>query len=463
MHAFLNDVLGDDDAVAIAHKLRTRQVSADEVRRATVERARQVEPTLHAIAFESFENPLTATLPGARFEGVPTFVKDTLALRGMPTRLGSEASSAAPARSTDPAAEQLLGQGFVVLGKSRMPELGFNASNEFAHAEPTRNPWNLAYSTGASSGGAAALVAAGVVSLAHGNDGGGSIRIPAACCGLVGLKPTRGRMRAMREARSMPVDIVSEGVLTRSVRDTAHFLAGAERILPQRKLPPIGLVEGPGARRLRIGLVTDSIAGGPSDAETRRVLLETAALLEGLGHRVEPLVLPELLRTFATDFMVYWGMLAFSSFRAGKLLFGRSFQPAKVDGLTRGLAAYYQKNIARTPGMIYRLRRSAHEYARMFEQYDIALSPVVSHVTPELGYLSPAQPFEQLFERLAGWVSFTPLNNGTGSPGLALPLGATPSGLPVGVHFAAAHGAERTLLELAYELEAARPFRRIQD
>jgi amidase len=462
LHAFTDDALADHDAVALAHLLRTRRLSLDEVRAAVVARARKVDPTLRAIELERFAAPVYTPRPDALLDGVPTFVKDTLALRGWPTRLGSEAIPLAPSRSTDPAAAQLLEQGLVVLGKSRMPELGFNASNEFVHGEPTRNPWNLAYSSGASSGGAAALVAAGVVPLAHGNDGGGSIRIPAACCGLVGLKPTRGRMLRIREARTMPVDIVCEGVLTRSVRDSAAFYAGAERVAPNRKMTPIGLVEGPGARRLRIGLVSDSITGGATDAETRRVLHETARMLEGLGHHVEPLALPEVLRTFADDFMAYWGMIAFMAVRFGKLAFGLSFDASRLDGLTHGLARYYQRQLTRTPGMLYRLHQSAHEYARMFEQYDAVLSPVVAHVTPQLGHLSPAQPFEQLFERLVSWVSFTPLNNGTGSPAISLPMGQTPEGLPVGVQLSAAHGAERTLLELGFELEAARPFRRIQ-
>ncbi|MET0286820.1 MAG: amidase [Polyangiales bacterium] len=462
LHAFTDDALADDDAVAIAHKLRTGQLSADEVRAAAIARARKVDPSLHAIELERFDAPLRTPRPEARLDGVPTFVKDTLALRGWPTGLGSRAVPRTPARSTDPAAKQLLDQGLLVLGKSRMPELGFNASNEFVHGEPTRNPWHLSYSSGASSGGAAALVAAGAVPLAHGNDGGGSIRIPAACCGLVGLKPTRGRMRSIREARTMPIDIVCEGVLTRSVRDSAAFYADAERIVPNRKLTPIGHVEGPGARRLRIGLVSDSITGSGTDADTRRVLQETARLLESHGHQLEPLALPDVLHTFADDFMAYWGMIAFLSERFGKLAFGLSFDASRLDGLTRGLARYYRSRITRTPGMLYRLRQSAHEYARMFQQYDAVLSPVVAHVTPELGYLSPAQPFEQLFDRLTKWVAFTPLNNGTGSPAISLPMGATAEGLPVGVQLSAAHGAERTLLELGFELEAARPFRRIQ-
>lgn len=185
----------------------------------------------------------------------------------------------------------MLSQGYICLGKSTLPEFGFNASTEPAQGDPTRNPWNLDYSCGASSGGAAALVAAGVVPIAHANDGGGSIRIPAACCGLVGLKPTRGRVVDNDAARDLPVNIISDGVVTRSVRDTAGFLAYAESWFKNRKLPAIGHVQGPpSGRQLRIGLVLDSINGHPpTDPETRLTVEQTARYLEKLGgHIIEP-------------------------------------------------------------------------------------------------------------------------------------------------------------------------------
>lgn len=464
VHAFADDALGDDDGVTIAARIRTRQVSAVEVVAAAIDRAHKVNPILNAIELSDFAAALeraSRARPGA-FSGVPTFIKDNTDLVGLPTNHGSRAVNARPAKADAAFARQLLAQGFVCLGKSRLPEFGFNASTEFAGAAPTRNPWQADYSTGASSGGSAALVAAGVVPIAHANDGGGSIRIPAACCGLIGLKPTRGRLLDPEAAKALPVNILAEGVLTRSVRDTAHFFAAAETFFRNPKLPAIGLVQGPARRRLRVGMVLDSVTGHRTDEATRTTVTATAHLLEGLGHQVEEFPLL-VRRSFADDFSIYWGMLSFLITTFGARIMSPDFDASKLDKLTRGLGVLFKKNIWKTPAVLYRLRRSAREYARVFERYDVVLSPVLAHTTPKLGYLSPEHDFEVLFDRLVRYVSFTPLNNATGAPGIALPMEATPEGLPIAAHFSARNGAERTLLELAFEIEAARPWRRIQD
>jgi amidase len=146
----------------------------------------------------------------------------------------------------------------------------------------------------------------------------------------------------------------------------------------------------------------------------------------------------------------------------GKLSLSSDFDASRVEGLTRGLASFYKSRVLQTPGAMFRLARSARVYARTLTDYDIMLSPVVAHTTPKLGHLAPDVDFETLLPRLRNFVCFTPLNNATGSPAMSLPLGSTSDGLPIGVHFSGRHGAERTLLELAYELEQSRPFRRIQ-
>lgn len=464
VHAFTNDALGDLDATALAARLRSGEVSATEVAEAAIARARRMQPLINAIELESFEAALRAAQAaprGGSFAGVPTFVKDNTDVQGLPTRQGSAAIPPHPAAGHGAFAKQYLSQGFTLLGKSTLPEFGFNASTEFAGRAPTRNPWHTDYSSGASSGGSAALVAAGVVPIAHANDGGGSIRIPAAACGLVGLKPTRGRHVDAESVRSLPINIVSEGVVTRSVRDTARFMAGLERYWSNPALPPVGLVEGPGARRLRIGLVLDSITG-PSDAETRATVLATARLLESLGHDVFEIPLPITLR-FVDDFSIYWGMLSFLVSTFGTRVIHPEFDASRLDNLSRGLAALYRRNMLKTPLVLYRLKKLWGDYARAFRDYDVVLSPVLAHTTPEIGHLSPAQDFDALFERLTRYVSFTPLNNAAGSPAISLPMGATASGLPIAIHLSGRHGDERTLLELAFELEAAQPFRRIQD
>jgi amidase len=461
VHAFGDDVLADHDGLALAALIRAGEVSRREVVEAALARAAQVDGALHAVQVLDAERARVATdhpRPGP-FSGVPTFVKDNTDLAGVPTNHGSEAFTAAPAKRDAPFVRSLLHAGLVPLGKSRLPEFGFNATTEFMTQEPVHNPWGTEHSAGASSGGSAALVAAGVVPLAHANDGGGSIRIPAAACGLVGLKPTRGRFRSSPLERVLPVNIVGEGVLTRTVRDTAHFFADAEQVRPRRPLPPVGLVEGPDRRRLRVGLVLDSVNGTTTDDETRRAVLATADLLSGLGHEVVEMPSPANAQ-FADDFALYWSMLGFVVSRLGARAFD-GLDPSRLDGLTIGLADRYRTQARDTAGAIRRLRRSREQVARAMIGHDVMLSPVLAHTTPPLGHLSPRQPFDELFPRLLEYVGFTPLANACGSPAMSLPLGVTAAGLPLGVHLMGRYGGERTLLELAYELEAAAPFRRL--
>jgi amidase len=345
-----------------------------------------------------------------------------------------------------------------------MPEFGWSASTEFENSPPTRNPWNPEYSSGASSGGSAALVASGALPIAHANDGGGSIRIPAAACGLVGLKPTRGRVAEAAEAATMPVNIISNGVVTRTVRDTAHFMAGAEAHRAATGMPPIGLVEGPNDRRLRIGLVLDSITGTPTDDETRGAVQDTARLLEKLGHSVEEVPVA-VTKKFQADFAHYWALLAFSTHHFGSRVIAPGFDKSRSDPLTRYLAGRFVRQAWRTPSALLGLKRSEAVYRMAFADLgvDLVLSPTVGHTTPRLGYLSPTVEFPEMFDRLVRYAAFTPLNNASGAPAVSLPLGSTSEGLPIGVHFSALHGDERTLLEIAYELEDAHPFARIQD
>lgn len=464
IHAFGSDVLADHDAVALADLVRRGEVSPVELTAAAISRVEKVNGALNAVQLATYERALAeaAKVRDGLFAGVPTFIKDNTDLRGLPTGHGSQAVPRTPAAADGAFARQYLSLGFAVLGKTPLPEFGFNSTTEHQGKPPTRNPWHTGYSCGGSSGGSAALVAAGAVPIAHANDGGGSIRIPAACCGLVGLKPTRGRLVDSEFARDLPVKIVVEGVVTRSVRDTAYFLAGAERYWRNHELPPVELVEGPAKRRLRIGLVMNSITGVPTCLETRTVVERTAALLESLGHGVEEIPNP-VSPSFAEDFADYWGFLAFMASRFGHHSFGKDFDPSQVDDLTRGLAARFRHRGWRLPLVLYRLQRTFWQHAKMMEDYDLVLSPVLAHVTPELGYLSPEVPFPELFQRMRNYVSFTPINNANGSPAIALPMGAAINSLPVGVQLSAAHGDERTLLEIAYELEQANPWRRITD
>lgn len=462
-HTFCDDALGHHDATGLADLLRRGERSRIELINASLNRARLAQSSIQGMATAIPES--AQALPGGanhqslghsgRFSGIPTVIKDNTDVETLPTGHGTNAIRPHAANRTSPFAQQMLAQGFVCLGKSALPEFGFNATTEPAHGAPTRNPWNTDFSSGASSGGSAVLVAAGVVPIAHANDGGGSIRIPAACCGLVGLKPSRGRLIANDAAKSLPINIVADGVVTRSVRDTANFYAEAERYYQNPKLPAIGQVEGPSDRRMKIGVVFDSISGHPTDDATRLSVEATAKTLSELGHHLEPIPVP-VADTFPADFALYWGMLAFGMRSNGKRLIGPGFDRKKVDGLTVGLDKTFKKQFYRLPQALWRLHRSYHDYAKAIAGFDAVLTPVLGHTTPEIGYLSPTVPFEELFERLFRYVSFTPLANTTGAPAIALPGGLTEQNLPIGVQLMGRHGGEKTLLELAFALEQTR-------
>lgn len=255
----------------------------------------------------------------------------------------------------------------------------------------------------------------------------------------------------------MPIDLISEGVVTRTVRDTATFHAEAERYYQNPKLPPLGSVEGSRGRRLRVGLLIDSVGDAEADATTRQATEATARVLEKLGHRVEPMELP-FEEQFVADFQLYWASLAFSLKLAGKRIIDPSFDPSRLDGLTRGLARHFSRRFYRLPGALRRLAKSRATYERLFDSLDVFLSPVLAHTTPKIGTLSPNLAYDELMGRLTRYVAFTPMANVTGAPALALPAARTEQGLPVSIQLSGNFGDERTLLELGYELEAEQPW-----
>jgi amidase len=454
--AFGDDALGDLDAVGVADAIATGAVSADEVVQAAIARTEKVQPALNGLAYEAFEQATErARAPrpfGGFFDGVPTFIKDNVAVAGWPTMQGTDAWAPRPMPADGNFARLYRATGLIPLGKTQLSEFGFSASAEHPRIGPVRNPWDTTVTAGASSSGSGAFVAAGVVPIAHANDGGGSIRIPAACNGLVGLKPTRGRLPVDREAR-MPLQIVANGVLTRSVRDTAAFYREAEKVYRNPKLPAIGDVTAPGRRRLRIAVCTKSI-GREASTAVRDLTLTVAADLERLGHRVTTIDNP-VPEHFLDDFLLYWAFLAFALVRGGKHSFGPSFDRTKLDNLTLGLDRMASRNLHRVPGAIARLSASRRIPARLARDYDVVLTPTLADVTPPIGYLDPTADYDQVVTRLIDWVSFTPLQNATGTPAISLPLARSADGLPVGMMFGSASGQEALLLELAYELEQA--------
>jgi amidase len=278
-------------------------------------------------------------------------------------------------------------------------------------------------------------------------------------CGVVGLKPSRGRLVVNERTNSMPVKIISDGVITRTVRDTAKFYFAAERIFESKSLKPIGLVEGPSKQRLRIGFIFDSIVT-KADDETRKAVADTVTALEREGHFVEQL--PMLIsEQFAEDFTLYWSLLAFVVDRFGKSTFGKSFDRTKLDPLTLGLSKQFLCNFWKAPFVIRRLQHAGKDVAPRAKDFDVIVSPVIAKVTPPLGVLNPGVPFSELMPRLKSFVGYTPIANAIGSPAISLPLGTSSLGLPIGVHLSAPIGEERRLLELAFELEGIKPWKHI--
>ncbi|ETZ99200.1 amidase family protein [Mycobacterium kansasii 732] len=462
IHAFGDDALGDLDAVALAEAIRCGRVGQAELAEAAIARSQAVNPKLNAVAYEAFDmardTAQRATADGF-FGGVPSYIKDNVDVSGLPTMRGTDAWTPHRAGSDSEITRVLLSTGLIALGKTQMSEFGFSAAAEHPRLGPVRNPWHTDYTAGASSSGSGALVAAGVVPIAHANDGGGSIRIPASCNGLVGLKPSRGRLPLDPQLRRLPIRIVANGVLTRSVRDTAAFYREAERLWRPPKLPPVGDVTSPGKRRLKIAVITRSVHVEASP-DVRELTLKSAALLEELGHHVEEVDRPPVPSSFTEDFVLYWGLMALAQVRTGRLTFGKTFDRTRLDSLTLGLARNALRNFHLLPAAVVRLRGVRRHTAQFFGTYDAVLTPTLADAPPRIGYLAPTD-YQQVMDRMANWVAYTPLQNVTGEPAISLPMAQSVNGLPVGMMLAADLGREDRLLELAYELEGARPWARI--
>ena len=461
LHAFTDDALGQLDAVGVAEAIAAGEISAREALEAAIARIERVEGELHGIALEMYDSAreLAAHPRTGYFAGVPTLIKDNVDLVGFPTQSGTDAYVATNARRTGDFAHMFLKTGVIPVAKSRLSEYGFSAAAEHPRLGAVRSPWDTDRIAGASSAGSGALVAAGAVPFAHGNDGGGSIRIPASVNGLVGLKPSRDRVAQDALFRLLPLRIVADGVLTRTVRDTAAFLREAELIRPASGLRPIGDIGGPSRRRLRIAVCT-SADGRSASPEVSELTLKTASHLEELGHRVEE-VEPPVPHGIGVDFIVYWSLLANLIVRSGAT-HGPTWDASRLDNLTIGLAHYSTRNVRRLPGAVRRLQQARGLAEEFHQAYDVVLTPTVAAETPLVGHFDPTQEYEEIIERLMAWVAFTPWQNITGQPAVSLPLQTTASGLPQGMMFGAATGCEGLLLGLAYELEEELGFPSIQ-
>ncbi len=458
------------DATAQADLVRSGEVSARELAEAAIARIEEVDGELNAVIHRRFERALAeidAGCPDGPFSGVPFLVKDLYAdTAGDPAHHGNRAlkQAGATAASDSFLTARYRQAGFVLLGRTNTPELGLVPVTEPAAYGPSRNPYDPSRSPGGSSGGSAAAVAAGMVPAAHGSDGGGSIRIPASMCGLVGLKPSRGRttMGPDRDESGLSV----QHVLTRSVRDCAAILdatagpaAGDMVIAPPPRRPYAEELRARPAG-LRVGLLAHS-PNGRLHPDCEAAVRRAAGLLEGLGHRVveeHPEVLddPGVARTFLARWTVNarLGVLGIAE------RLGRELGPEDVEPLTWAMA----EAGAATSATDYALALAAgaaftRRLAGFFTDHDLLLTPTLGEPPPKIGELVPpaGDPFATQ-ARTASLVPFTTHFNVSGQPAISLPLHRDADGLPIGVQLVAAYGREDLLLAVASELEEAAPW-----
>ena len=461
---------GKYDGLGLADLVRTRQVAPWELVEAVIHHTRRINPQLNAVV-EGLLDPQAAraraksSLGNGLLHGVPVMLKNLVEYRGARIDFGSRLHAlaiqrnVAPAAETSPLVDAMERSGMIITGITNSAELGLIDTTEPILHGPTRNPWNTKYTAGGSSGGSAAVVAAGIVPLAHGNDGAGSIRIPASHCGVFGLKPSRGRERGSGTASGV-LNISSDLCLSRSVRDTAAFLSEIEK-REDADLPPVGFVRGPAAKRLKIALVVESASGVAPHPEVDRGVRSAAALCRDLGHEVDEVALPIAGLEFTDAFIGLWATTALGFEEMVVQWLGEGTKPADVlEPWTIGLIALAKKR-GREASLLQAVdvfTRVGTQMEAFFHDYDVMLSPVLRVPPFLIGHHDPAGDFDTIMERVLDAVAYTPLQNAAGMPGMSVPLHWTADGLPVGVQFSAWRGAEAMLLALAYELETARPW-----
>jgi amidase len=455
------------DATALAALVEKKEIEPLELIEAMIEQIEAKNPGLNAVVTPMFDQAREAAskeLPKGPFTGVPFLLKDLLAqYAGTPLTMGSRAMKDFVPSHDSELVVRFKRAGMIVLGKTNACELGLLPTTEPELFGPTRNPWDLARTAGGSSGGSAAAVAAHMVPMAHANDGGGSIRIPASCCGLFGLKPTRGRNPLGPDFGDIMSGLVVEHAVTRSVRDSARLLdathgpdLGAPYTAPKPWRPYAEeLARDP--RRLRIAFRTEAITGTAVHQECKTAVERTATLLAELGHTVEEAT-PNLDGERTTDaFIAIWA--------AGTALDVEHFRRmgVKLDLLEPFTRALAEKGRAVSAteylDAVAHLQSVGRELARFLVTYDCLVTPTLAEPPVPLGTFLPTEsdPLAPL-SRASEFASFTPLANATGQPAMSMPLHRTPENLPVGVHFLGRFGDEGSLFALAGQIERAHPW-----
>jgi amidase len=457
------------DGLGLAELVRRRQVSPSELVEAAIARVARHNAQLNAVVFEGYDDARRAAasaLPDGPFTGVPLLVKDLYTpVRGWPMSNGSRWFGRRVSEDDDELVRRYRQSGMVLLGKSNTPEFGITGTTESAYLGPCRNPWDARRISGGSSGGSASAVAAGIVPMAHASDGLGSIRIPAACCGLVGLKPTRDR-NPIRASDQGGIAFSVNHIVSRTVRDSAAMLdwTGVPQphaffAAPPKERPYLDELKRK-PTRLRIAFDGAPPAGTPLHPDVARTLADTVRVLGELGHEVieKPLRVDwrKLYRAqgvwSAGNFA---GMMAVNAAQLGRQPEGHELEKLSWWILENGKRVtaeiHFQAELV--------LKEMVSELLAQWDEHDVFLCPTMITPAPEVGYIDPVtlDP-KELNRRQARTFGFTPPFNFTGQPAISLPLGASADGLPIGMMFAARYADEATLLRLAGELEVALPW-----
>jgi amidase len=448
------------DATAQADLVRAGSISPAELVEGAITRIEKLNPQINAVIHELFDRAraeAVATLPDGPFRGVPLLLKDLGAeLEGTPFCEGTDFAGDYRSTVTQELTQRFIAAGFVICGKTNTPEFGILPTTEPRRFGPSRNPWNTEHSTGGSSGGSAAAVASGMVPVAHANDGGGSIRIPASCCGLVGLKPTRARVSTAPQYGDLMGGLVAEHVVTRSVRDSAAILdaisgpvPGDPYWAPPRRGPSFAAAVG---------------AATPTGSEVHQDCVtaadNAAALCESLGHQVEDAALTVDGDAFTAHFINVWAAGNAWAIADWEERTGHASEEKDVEPLSWALIELGRSiNSAQYLKSMQELQKITRQIAGYFEGIDVLLTPTLGEPPAPLGTFDspPGEPLAGLF-RAAAYGPFTPPFNVTGQPGISLPLQWNGAGLPIGVQFVGRFGDEETLLSLAGQLEEATPW-----
>ena len=457
------------DAVGLRGLIQGGEVSAAEVEQTARRALEKANADLNALTRPLFD-PAPAHDPAGPFAGVPFVVKDSGPFaRGVPFSLGSRAIRSAVAAQDHDLMARFRAAGLVALGQSTAPEFGLSFATESARYGVTRNPWDLDRGVGGSSGGAAALVAAGAVPFAHGNDGGGSLRIPASCCGLVGLKPGRGRTPSGPLTGEAGFGLIVEFGLTRTVRDTALLLdavggpvVGEKYAAPPPLRPYADAIQtNPG--RLRVALTTEAWSGTPVDKQVAEVTVAAANVLEWIGHEVtegRPELDPEAVAAAS--------MLAAYATGGAILGAGARLDRSALESVSRRVLAETESATAlEVMAALDAQHRVTRPIGRFFTRYDLLVTPTLAlppapHGTYDYddpAYDEPGSSARSWLRRIYEYGPFTAAFNVSGNPAISLPLGQSREGLPIGVQLVAAHGREDLLLAVAAQLEQAVPWK----